>query len=265
MRTWKDVRPELFTAEEIRESDSRVALIGELIKARQEKNISQRELEQLSGVKQPIISRMEAGETSPQLDTVLRVLAPLGKTLSILPTILPSKDFENMLSMDSLCKLEAYSTRCHEFFDNTTEDIKLSEIQAKFPAFVFNEGNRNVLYIKHPTYKIAVFDEKFSFSYSGLENLIEKSGYAAKDYLMYIQPNTVIVIGGHHVKKELPCITEILCLRNSLSDNEILANEISSILKENSISYDIWPSYYLMPKNIKVKLIDDERYVEVVR
>jgi len=85
MRTWKDVRPELYTAEEIRESNLRVAIIGELIKARQEKNISQRELEQLSGVKQPIISRMEAGETSPQLDTVLRVLAPLGKTLAVIP------------------------------------------------------------------------------------------------------------------------------------------------------------------------------------
>jgi predicted transcriptional regulator len=85
VRTWKDVRQELYTAEEIRESNLRVAIIGELIKARQEKNISQRELEQLSGVKQPIISRMEAGETSPQLDTVLRVLAPLGKTLAVVP------------------------------------------------------------------------------------------------------------------------------------------------------------------------------------
>lgn len=85
MRTWSEVEAELFTAEEIRESKLRVAIIGELIKARQEKNISQRELEQLSGVKQPIISRMEAGETSPQLDTILRVLAPLGKTLAVVP------------------------------------------------------------------------------------------------------------------------------------------------------------------------------------
>lgn len=85
MRKWSDVEKELFTEEEIRESKLRVAIISELIKARQEKNISQRELEQLSGVKQPIISRMEAGETSPQLDTVLRVLAPLGKTLAVVP------------------------------------------------------------------------------------------------------------------------------------------------------------------------------------
>ena len=85
MRTWKEVRPELYTAEEIRESNLRVAIIGELIRALQEKQISQRKLEELSGVKQPIISRMESGETSPQLDTVLRVLAPLGKTLAIVP------------------------------------------------------------------------------------------------------------------------------------------------------------------------------------
>jgi len=37
MRTWKDVRSEIYTAEEIRESDLRVVIIGELIKARQEK------------------------------------------------------------------------------------------------------------------------------------------------------------------------------------------------------------------------------------
>ena len=85
MRKWKDIRPELYTAEEIRESDLRVAIINELIRAREEKGISQRELETLSGVKQPIISRMEAGATSPQIDTVLRVLAPLGKTLAIVP------------------------------------------------------------------------------------------------------------------------------------------------------------------------------------
>lgn len=75
----------LLTAEEILESDLRVALIGELIKARQEKGLSQKKLEELSGVKQPVIARMEKGQTSPQLDTILKVLAPLGKTLAIVP------------------------------------------------------------------------------------------------------------------------------------------------------------------------------------
>ncbi len=80
---WADVRKELFTKEEIAESDLRVALIGELIKARKEQGISQRELEELSGVRQPVIARMENGNTTPNLSTVLKVLAPLGKTLYI--------------------------------------------------------------------------------------------------------------------------------------------------------------------------------------
>lgn len=73
----------LLTPEEIAESNLRVALIGEFIKARQEKGLSQKKLEELSGVKQPIIARMEKGITNPQLDTILKVLAPLGKTLAI--------------------------------------------------------------------------------------------------------------------------------------------------------------------------------------
>ncbi len=81
--SWEDVERELFTAEEIAESKLRVSLIGELIKARQEQGISQKRLEEMSGVKQPIIARMEKGYTSPQVDTLLKVLAPLGKTLAI--------------------------------------------------------------------------------------------------------------------------------------------------------------------------------------
>ncbi len=82
---WEDVQTELFTPEEIAESKLRAALIGELIKARQEKGISQKKLEELSGVKQPVIARLEKGSTIPQLDTVLKILAPLGKTLAVVP------------------------------------------------------------------------------------------------------------------------------------------------------------------------------------
>ena len=76
----------ILTQEELIESDLRVSIIGELIKARQEKGISQKKLEELSDVKQPIIARMEKGSTSPQLNTILKVLAPLGKTLAVVPS-----------------------------------------------------------------------------------------------------------------------------------------------------------------------------------
>lgn len=82
---WKDVRAELFSKEEILESDMRVAIMSELIEARNEKGISQKKLEEMSGVSQLVIARMETGKTSPQLDTVLKVLASLGKTLAVVP------------------------------------------------------------------------------------------------------------------------------------------------------------------------------------
>lgn len=82
---WQDVRKKLFTQEENAESDLRVALIGELIKARQDKGITQKQLELLSGVKQPVIARMENGTSIPKLSTILKVLAPLGKTLAVVP------------------------------------------------------------------------------------------------------------------------------------------------------------------------------------
>lgn len=75
----------IMTPEEIAESNLRVDLIGELIEARREKGLSQKKLEELSGVKQPVIARLEKGTTSPRLSTVLKLLVPLGKTLAIVP------------------------------------------------------------------------------------------------------------------------------------------------------------------------------------
>ncbi|WP_061816135.1 helix-turn-helix domain-containing protein, partial [Streptococcus pneumoniae] len=47
--------------------------------ARYEQGISQKKLEEVSGISQPVIARMETGESSLQLDTVLKVLTSLGK------------------------------------------------------------------------------------------------------------------------------------------------------------------------------------------
>ncbi|BBF06441.1 putative HTH-type transcriptional regulator [Haemophilus influenzae] len=82
---WNEFEQQIFNEEEIRESNLRVALIKELITSRQQLGISQKQLETLSGVKQPMIARIEKGQTNPQLETLLKLLAPLGKTLSIVP------------------------------------------------------------------------------------------------------------------------------------------------------------------------------------
>lgn len=63
-----------------------MALIGELIKARNEQGISQKKLEEMSGVKQPIIARIETGKSIPQVSTLIKLLVPLGKTLAIVPS-----------------------------------------------------------------------------------------------------------------------------------------------------------------------------------
>ena len=59
------------------------SLIGKMIEARESRGITQRELARLSGIMQPAIARLESMRTAPQIDTVLRILEPLGYTLEI--------------------------------------------------------------------------------------------------------------------------------------------------------------------------------------
>lgn len=83
--SWDDVRAEISTPEEITENNLRVDLICALIEARNNQGITQKKLEELSGVKQPVIARMEKGKSNPQIDTVLKILRPLGLTLTVVP------------------------------------------------------------------------------------------------------------------------------------------------------------------------------------
>lgn len=61
----------------------RQRLIEEYIKARKAARLSQKQLEIVSGIPQPCIARTERGTTDPQLSTFLKMLEPLGLTLSI--------------------------------------------------------------------------------------------------------------------------------------------------------------------------------------
>ena len=75
----------LLSPEEIAASDLRVALIGELIRAREERGITQEQLEEMSGVTRATIARLERGTASPGIATISKLLAPLGKKLAIVP------------------------------------------------------------------------------------------------------------------------------------------------------------------------------------
>ena len=62
-----------------------VELIRKIIEAREAKGLSQRELAALSGVKQPAIARLESMKSTPQIDTLFKLLNPLGYTISVVP------------------------------------------------------------------------------------------------------------------------------------------------------------------------------------
>lgn len=83
--SWNEYEQKVFTPQELSASDLRVAMMVEIIEARHKSGLSQKQLEAVSGVRQPVIARLERGTTDPQLSTLLKVLAPLGKTLAIVP------------------------------------------------------------------------------------------------------------------------------------------------------------------------------------
>ena len=62
-----------------------ISLIGKMIEAREERGLSQRELAEMSGVKQPAIARLESMKATPQIGTLFKVLHPLGYTIGIVP------------------------------------------------------------------------------------------------------------------------------------------------------------------------------------
>jgi transcriptional regulator with XRE-family HTH domain len=86
MISWEDVREELnISSEEEYIIELEKELIGTLVDIREKQGLSQAELALKCNVKQPSIARLEKAVHSPQIDSLLRVLVPLGYTLKIVP------------------------------------------------------------------------------------------------------------------------------------------------------------------------------------
>jgi len=83
--SWKEYKETRMTSEERDELKLKADIICEILESRRQQGLTQKQLEEISGVKQPIIARMEKGVTDPRLTTLLKVLRPLGKTLKIVP------------------------------------------------------------------------------------------------------------------------------------------------------------------------------------
>ncbi len=62
-----------------------VELIGKLIEAREAKGLTQEQLAKAAGVTQSAIARLERMKATPQIDTLFKVLTPMGYKLAIVP------------------------------------------------------------------------------------------------------------------------------------------------------------------------------------
>ena len=55
----------------------------DLINLRREKNLTQKDLEALTGIKQSTIAKIERGTINPSMNNVFKLLSAMGKTIKI--------------------------------------------------------------------------------------------------------------------------------------------------------------------------------------
>ena len=79
----EEVRKEIHTPKKSTSYELCEDIIKEITHMRQYNNLSQQDLADMSGVKQPMIARFERGINTPNMSTVLKLLAAFGKTLYI--------------------------------------------------------------------------------------------------------------------------------------------------------------------------------------
>ncbi|MBO4350831.1 MAG: helix-turn-helix transcriptional regulator [Proteobacteria bacterium] len=83
--TWSEIREKVCDADELARIERRNEVMRKLLARRAELKLSQKDVERISGVKQPVISRMERAVTSAQLDTFFDVLDALHLRMELVP------------------------------------------------------------------------------------------------------------------------------------------------------------------------------------
>ncbi|MCL2694644.1 MAG: helix-turn-helix domain-containing protein [Oscillospiraceae bacterium] len=83
---WQELRESFnLTPEEETAIALEKAIIEAVISAREKSGLTQKQLSDICGVKQPVISRLEKAVHSPQINSMIKILKPLGYTLAIVP------------------------------------------------------------------------------------------------------------------------------------------------------------------------------------
>ncbi len=69
--------------EELKNNEAEYEVIKDIIQARREKNLTQKELAELVGTKQSNISRLESGNYNPSLELLNKIARAIGKELEV--------------------------------------------------------------------------------------------------------------------------------------------------------------------------------------
>lgn len=88
MKTWTDYKEYVKgideqSRQEMEEIEIIAGIIGAMIDKRNELGYSQRDLAELCGMPQSSIARIESMKTTPNLDTLLKLMQPLGLKLTV--------------------------------------------------------------------------------------------------------------------------------------------------------------------------------------
>lgn len=88
MKTWNDYKKHVksvdpVSGKELDEITEQAAIISAVIKKRNELGMTQRDLATLCGIPQSSVARIEAHTSTPKLDTLLKIMRPLGLRLTV--------------------------------------------------------------------------------------------------------------------------------------------------------------------------------------
>lgn len=83
--SWKNVREKFNITEEEKEIKLEKDIIEATIEARKKLRLSQRELSNKTGIQQLAIARIEKNICSPKINTLIKMLFPIGYTIKVVP------------------------------------------------------------------------------------------------------------------------------------------------------------------------------------
>ncbi len=88
MKTWNDYTDHVKTVDpvagkDLEDIEEQAAIISAVIKKRTELGMSQRDLAAICGIPQSSVARIEAHTTTPKLDTLIKIMRPLGLRLTV--------------------------------------------------------------------------------------------------------------------------------------------------------------------------------------